>query len=380
VVLTASPASRGPFRQQVDEVLAQVRCILDHQEFPVMATMMTVFLRDPVNEPECRIRVQTWFGDLAPVTTIVAQPPCDGSALAVELWAAGGPNVTIDRFGADLCTVQVDGIRWAHCRAAGDVQDGFRKQFEQVKRGLAQAGVGFENVIRTWICIDELTAAPQGESRYQELNRVRADFYRDIHFGAPLRPAWLQSAVYPASTATGMRGGGMTLNCLAIASERPDVFVLPLENPRQASAHPRALNRIEPIPRFSRAMAVGHGQSLTTFVSGTAGVVDFRTLHPDDPVRQTGEAIDHIERLISPESFGRHGLPGAGAALADLAMARVYIQREADFKVCRTACERRLGPVPTTYIRADICRPDLLVEIEAIAVSPLRGNVTQRRL
>ena len=141
-------------------------------------------------------------------------------------------------------------------------------------------------------------------------------------------------------------------------------------------AKPRPVRPIRPI---RSPFPDSHGHSLTTFVSGTAGVVDFRTLHPYDPVRQTEEAIAHIERLISPASFGCHGLPGAGASLSDLAVARVYLQREADFDACRAVCERRLGPVPTLYLQADICRPDLLVEIEAVAVSPLRGNLTQRR-
>jgi enamine deaminase RidA (YjgF/YER057c/UK114 family) len=69
-------------------------------------------------------------------------------------------------------------------------------------------------------------------------------------------------------------------------------------------------------------------------------------------------------------------LAGGGATLADLAKMRVYVKRPQDFERCRATCERRLGPVPVIYAHADVCRPDLLVEIEAVAFSPLRQPIS----
>ena len=73
--------------------------------------------------------------------------------------------------------------------------------------------------------------------------------------------------------------------------------------------------------------------------------------------------------LISRENFSAHGLKGAGALLGDLAKVRVYIKRPADFPKCKAVCEELLGGTPAIYALGDVCRPELLVEIEGVAFS-----------
>jgi enamine deaminase RidA (YjgF/YER057c/UK114 family) len=116
-------------------------------------------------------------------------------------------------------------------------------------------------------------------------------------------------------------------------------------------------------------MAVKIGHYVTTWISGTASILDSESVHLGDIEKQTEQTIDNIERLISPENFARHGLSGCGAQLADLAKVRVYVKRPEDYEKCRAVCERRFGAVPTIYAQADICRGELLVEIEAVAFS-----------
>ena len=48
-----------------------------------------------------------------------------------------------------------------------------------------------------------------------------------------------------------------------------------------------------------------------------------------------------------------------------------------DFEACRTVCEKRLGGVPAIYAVADVCRPDLLVEIEGVAFSSLAAEASE---
>ncbi len=50
-------------------------------------------------------------------------------------------------------------------------------------------------------------------------------------------------------------------------------------------------------------------------------------------------------------------------------MVRVYIKHSEDYAPVRAVCEQRLGAVPAAYVVADVCRPDLLVEIEGMAFS-----------
>jgi enamine deaminase RidA (YjgF/YER057c/UK114 family) len=108
-------------------------------------------------------------------------------------------------------------------------------------------------------------------------------------------------------------------------------------------------------------------------VSGTASIVNSETVHIGDIAGQTEQTLDNIERLISQENFARQGWPDAGATLADLAKARVYVKRQEDYEKCREVCERRRGGIPAVYARAQVCRPDLLVEIEGVAFSSLQA-------
>ena len=127
-------------------------------------------------------------------------------------------------------------------------------------------------------------------------------------------------------------------------------------------------------PKFSRAMAVVQGGFVTTLVSGTASIVNSRTCHLGDITRQTGQTIDNIERLIGSENFAQHGMPGSGATLKDIAKLRVYVKHHEHYEQCRQICESLLPRIPAIYLQADICRADLLVEIEAVAFSPFNAS------
>jgi enamine deaminase RidA (YjgF/YER057c/UK114 family) len=116
-------------------------------------------------------------------------------------------------------------------------------------------------------------------------------------------------------------------------------------------------------------MALLLGHYTTIWVSGTASIVNSESRHPDNVEKQTEQTIDNIERLITPDNFGFHGVEGAGASLHDLAKIRVYLRRPQDLSKCQAVCQRRFGRVPAIYAVADICRPELLVEIEGVAFS-----------
>jgi enamine deaminase RidA (YjgF/YER057c/UK114 family) len=123
-------------------------------------------------------------------------------------------------------------------------------------------------------------------------------------------------------------------------------------------------------PKFSRAMAVLGPEAVATLVSGTASIVNSETKFVGDVEGQTHQTLDNIAALIARENFARHGAAGAGATLRDLVLARVYVKHQRDYQKVRAICKARLGELPVTYAVADVCRPDLLVEIEGIAFTP----------
>jgi enamine deaminase RidA (YjgF/YER057c/UK114 family) len=362
-----------------------MHCILSRHSPRLTPATMMVFLSRAGDEPECRELIAQRFGAESPVTTYVVQPPCCGAALAVEMWAVGGEGVEVTRYGSHLLTVESGGVRWIYCGgirgaawAEGPCAEAL-SAFQKMERQLARAGAGFDQVVRTWLYVNQITAGPEGRQRYQEVNRARTDFFRDRRLCGRNRAPAAPAVVYPASTAIGTDDLAITMSCMALDSARPDVFVLPLENPQQTPAWQYDALHSPHSPKFSRAMAVAQGHYVTTLVSGTASILNQQTCHRDDAARQTEQTIENIRRLIAPENFARHGLPGAGATLRDIARLRVSVKRPDDYPVCRNVVERLLPRVPVLYLAADMCRRDLLVEIEAVAFSPFDGAAPRRR-
>jgi enamine deaminase RidA (YjgF/YER057c/UK114 family) len=233
---------------------------------------------------------------------------------------------------------------------------------------LLRAGVGFERVIRTWLYLGDIVGKEGDTQRYMEMNRARSDFYQNIHFQAGRRPPGFNPVVYPASTGIGTEGCDIIMSCIALDTGREDIVSMPLENPLQRSAFAYSPCYGLKSPKFCRAMALSCGPFATIFISGTASITNEETQHLGDVVGQTHQTLDNIEALISSENLARHGMPGLGTSLEGLACARVYVKHKEDFPAVREVCARRLGELPTVYAVADVCRPELLVEIEGIAL------------
>jgi enamine deaminase RidA (YjgF/YER057c/UK114 family) len=307
--------------------------------------------------------------------TYVLQTPCSGAAIALECWAIGGRGVQVRHHAPGVVSVEYDGVRWIFCGDShgallpgqGQVYDRARAVIARTRDALRLAGSDLQHVVRTWFYLGGIVDEDNGIQRYMELNRARTDAYEGTRFYCSLLHPNFPNQVYPASTGIGMAGRGLTLSCLALDTQRKDICLLPLENPQQTPAyayHPRYSPQS---PKFSRAMALVMGGYVTTWISGTASIVDSETQHAEDVERQTTQTLDNIERLISAENFAFHGVSGAGATLQDLAKVRVYVKRQEDYEKCRAVCEQRLGAVPAIYAVADVCRPELLVEIEGVA-------------
>jgi enamine deaminase RidA (YjgF/YER057c/UK114 family) len=370
-----TPRGRGTFCEQAHEALAVLRAVLAKRQPAPVVTAQTVFLRDARDRAEFERLLAEHFGREIPITSFILQPPCCGAALALEVWAIGGESVRIERFGPHAITVSYDGLRWVKCGGIAppletrgvywQAIEGFR----QMRAVLAQAGSDMEHAVRTWLYLGGITEREGELLRYQELNRARADFYHGFQFGRSIPVRNGRHSIYPASTGIGMQGDGLVMGCLALETERDDVFLLPLENPQQTPAYAYDASHSPRSPKFSRGMALVTGQYVTTWISGTASIVDSESRHAGDIAAQTEQTIDNIERLIAPTNFAEHGLNGTRTGLNDLAKVRVYLKRAEDFAACKAICERRLGTVPAIYVVADVCRPELLVEIEGVAFS-----------
>ena len=117
---------------------------------------------------------------------------------------------------------------------------------------------------------------------------------------------------------------------------------------------------------FSRGMRIDLNELTILLISGTASIDDQgRTVHVGDFRAQLHRTYDNITKLLAAEGATWHDIVRTTCYLRDIE--RDYQafneERTAFFK------EQGLDPLPaSTGIQAILCRPDLLIEIEAIAM------------
>jgi enamine deaminase RidA (YjgF/YER057c/UK114 family) len=140
--------------------------------------------------------------------------------------------------------------------------------------------------------------------------------------------------------------------------------------PREAVSAPSVLNEAyayEKPSSFSRALTFDIADTTVLLISGTASVdEEGRTIHTGDFRAQCWRTYRNITTLLEAAGMTWHDIVRTSCYLRD-------IERDyKDFNEVRTAFFSWLGldPLPaSTGIQARICREDLLVEIEAIAVT-----------
>jgi enamine deaminase RidA (YjgF/YER057c/UK114 family) len=373
-VFAAALSGRGgSLPQQTEDVLRRIATPFQETGGLGSIVMQSIFLRDVEQRPACRRIVEGFYGKQLPATAYIAQPPCDGSLLAIEAWGVGsdGEEVEIQR-GEGMVVARHGGCDWAYLAGvsagtAGSVYEQSLRAFGSAEERLGGAGLRFDDVIRTWLYLGGINALEGETPRYHELNRARTEFYRDRKFAAGMVQPQSNERIFPASTGIGTGGDEVAIGCIALRTSRPDVSLVPLENQRQTSSCDYGRSYGAASPKFTRAMAVVAGECATTLISGTASITASETRHPDSVQRQTQQTLDNIEALIAPENFRRYGLPGLGATLGDIALARVYLKRPEDYAAAEAICRERLGELPIVYVAGDVCRPELLVEIEGVA-------------
>ena len=399
------------YPRQVRSLLENVKTVCEKEGFTDnVAVMCHFFIADIGMKELVRQLAYEICPQMMGAVTFVPQAPASEAKIAVELWAVGGEKtkVVCVRHHIDVvATAEFDEMHWCFC--GGCMQEAHRVgaydrsyyAFQWLYRWLHLTNFRLDQVLRTWIYQGHLVMPERDTQRYKELNRARTDFFNKhlpfekypywrkmsyfesfVFFLKSLCPSWLklttkntketqcsQRTVYPASTGIGADDFDVVMSAVALDTKRKDVKVVPLENPNQTSAFDYGAVYSPQSPKFSRAMAVVAGKECLIFVSGTASITDSESRHIGDPVKQTEQTLDNIAALIDSENLARHGINGMSCRLDNLECVRVYIKRPSELEIIRQICERRLPEVPTIYTVADICRPELLVEIEGIAYS-----------
>jgi len=215
----------------------------------------------------------------------------------------------------------------------------------------AVSATGHLHLLRVWNYLPAINAQIHGLERYRAFCQGRAEVFEllDDH-----------EQRLPAATAIGTREGGLLVYFLS--SRQPPMH---LENPRQVSAfrYPRCYGPRS--PSFARASLWQPDETRADlFISGTASIVGHESRHPDDLGAQLEESLKNIQELL------QHAVEQGGLREGDsrrLSLLKVYLRHGADYPVARHTLMRHLGgAVPTLWLEGDICRQELLVEMEGL--------------
>jgi len=350
-------------------------------------------------------QLRKYYGPSYPPTSIVGQPPAGGETFVVELMM---PDETVCPFEVlrkkipweALKGVSGDCVAW-HCvpwdcvstdcvpwhrvpgkddgleytvlqykrckevygagLTSGDLfsQSRSRAQaaFAQMQAVLKQEDLHFGHIVRQWNYIEDIVSLSGSEGKqsqtYQVFNDIRSIFYGTSQFPNG----------YPAATGIGMQYGGIVLDFIAVQAPE-DVQILPVKNPEQIDAHhysqavlvgtPVKEREAKTTPKFERAKAVRCNIGSAVYISGTASIKGQQSVAVGDPEEQTRTTIENISRLIQ----------AADTEKMHLNHCRVYLKHKEHLPLIKTICDRHYPGVPMVYLVSDVCRRELLVELE----------------
>jgi enamine deaminase RidA (YjgF/YER057c/UK114 family) len=235
------------------------------------------------------------------------------------------------------------GLRRLHAGGLGADQAGAAPAaaaavFEDMRAVLAQAGMNYADIARTWFHLDRIL------DWYGPFNEVRAAAFKD---------AGLRVGKLPASTGVGLpnaAGTALAADLLAVTGEGAELGEV--DSPWQGPA--TAYGSL-----FSRALRIRTPEAGQFLVSGTAAIDPAgRTMHLGDANAQREATFEGVGALLGAGGF----------AWPDVTRAIAYAPDPAQ-TLAAAAELARLGVNPGTVACcvADICRSDLLFELEVEA-------------
>ena len=375
-----APTVTGDLKKAALSAIGKLDALLKRERLQGCVVSMTVFVRSMAHRHTLSPLLEEYFGDYLPVITYVPQSPCEETEPFVfEVMAVKGEmrRIRTIRRGSHAVLYDIGDISFG-CfggfepkSEAGESYRESSEAFEAMRAEMRRNGFDISDLLRTWLYQGSITRPEGTTQRYKELNRARTDFFEGVTFLKKFVPEGKAGAVYPASTGIGADGLGIWMAAVAARTDSEKevgLKTVPLENPEQTSAFDYSAVYSPQSPKFSRAMALVGGSACHIYISGTASINDSETQFVGDPAAQTRRTIRNIYDLISESNLRRHGISGFSATLDNLAVARVYIKREADYPLIRSIADEAFRGTPITYTFTDICRDDLLVEVEGIAI------------
>ena len=267
-----------------------------------------------------------------------------------EIWFTDGP-VSSERVG-DYAITQCADYLAIHVEIDLEPGTDFKELTTRVYRELLQLTRerDYPNLVRVWNYFPGINVGAGDHELYRQFTAGRA-----VAFGG------FEGELLPAATAIGTdEGTPLTITMIAARHQ-----CRMIENPRQTSAYKYPRQFGPSSPSFSRAVVVAAESGYRILMSGTASIIGHQSMHLDDPAQQTAESLRNLDQLIQQARRPTRTSNGADEILTDGCL-RIYVRQPAQVTEIKTALRDFLVDDPNVvFLRGDICRRELLLEIEA---------------
>jgi enamine deaminase RidA (YjgF/YER057c/UK114 family) len=239
--------------------------------------------------------------------------------------------------------------------------------FQQMQSILQHEEMDFGDIVRQANYIERITDKESLEGaesqHYQVFNDVRTAFYNTGAF---------QNG-YPAATGIGTHAGGVVINFVAIKGKGTEIMAV--KNPLQVNAHEYSdkvlkENRLvtglcKTTPKFERAKYCKIFDQDVLYISGTASIEKEASVNLGNVEAQTHLTILNIKTLVSKENLMGQGLPVF--LCVSFIYIHVYVKKTTDMEKVAPIVKKAFPHAETLFTVADVCREELLVEIDGMA-------------
>ena len=329
--------------QRLIEVSGQVRA--DYIEASGLTRQLATFTGNPIAIISFGASVP---GPIpCPIITLDL-PQLDGP-LQLEVWSSDQP-VTVHQANEFSAATSGDILAASVCLVE-EPGEGLTKTTQRAYQLLlAQLReLGFPHLWRVWNFFPRINEQENGLERYKQFCVGRYQALAETLSNFPLS--------LPAGTAVGTRSG--PLHIYALAGAQPATH---LSNPRQINAYeyPDAYGPCS--PSFARATTCRSENGSQLFIAGTASVVGHASQHAGLPGEQTQETLHNLSALLE---HAEPYLGRLGAASTHVGIYKVYVRNPQHLSSIREAFQDRLlDSSRVLFLQGDLCRQELLVEIE----------------
>ncbi|MGI6572245.1 MAG: endoribonuclease L-PSP [Fermentimonas sp.] len=304
-----------------------------------------------------RARSREKFGDQMPALTYVSQPPLEGG-LVMEVHSYIPEEKDIVHYdeheGYSYVIVENECARLLFAGGfqadlSTSILNQSREVFRLIGGLLEKEKFPISSITRQWNYIERITAWDGKNQHYQMFNNARGEFYALAR--------WENG--YPAATGIGATKGGVSVDIDAAIFQSKCCFATPINNKLQVAAHEYSSDVLKEAgnekatPKFERAKSMTFGERSLVYISGTAAIRGEESLKDVGVKRQMNVTIDNISQLIGN---------------AKIRMLRVYLKNPEDYEIVKQHLLSYEQLVPISYLWADVCRNELLIEIEGIAM------------